>query len=306
MTVLVLAPARARTRLPLSRAFLHAVRPAQWVKNVLVLAAPFAAGVVWRPAVLAACAVAALATTAVASGCYLVNDVQDRNLDRAHPTKRLRPVASGQLPVPVALVGAALLMVTGLVLAAAGALALLTVIGAYALLTLAYSAGLKAVPWLEVALVAAGFDLRALAGAAAAHVPVSPWFLVVVSAAAVLIVVSKRCSERLTVPEDPAAVRPVLRNYSDRGLRRVRLGVAAVLVLAYAGWVLTGPGGPAGVLAALSAGPVLAVVIRWNRQTDRGGTGAPEQVLVQDRTVRAGLLLWGLSFGASVLVSTFG
>lgn len=305
MTTLLLAPSWASARLQLPRAFLRAVRPGQWVKNALVFAAPTAAGVVWRPAVLTACALAALATTAVAGGCYLMNDVQDRHLDRAHPTKRLRPVASGQLPVSVALVGAAVLMVVGLLLAATGPPALLGVVGAYALLTLAYSAGLKAVPWLEVALVAAGFDLRAFAGAAAARVPASGWFLVVVSAAAVLVVVSKRFSERLTAP-DPAAVRPVLRRYSDRALRKVRLGAAALLVLAYAGWVLTGPGGVSGVLAALSAGPVLAVVVRWSRQTDRGGTGAPERLLVQDRAVRAGLFLWLLTFGASVLTAASG
>lgn len=301
-TALVAAdPTRTRTA-PL-RALVRAVRPLQWVKNVLVLAAPAAAGVLFDPDVLVATVAAAVAVTAVASGCYLVNDVQDRTLDRAHPVKRLRPVACGALPVPTALVAAAVLLLGGLLLAAAVSAALFAIVGAYAVLTLLYSAGLKAVPWLELAIVASGFVLRAIAGAQAARVPASAWFLAVVTAAALLVVGSKRSSELLTLHSDPGAIRPVLRSYSHRALQRVRSVCAVVLVLAYTGWVLGGPRGLAGVFAGLSVGPVVVVVGRWMRRTDAGGTEAPERVLFADRTVLVGLALWTATFGASVLTA---
>lgn len=286
------------------RALARAVRPLQWVKNVLVLAAPAAAGVLFSPDVLVGTLAAAVAVTAVASGCYLVNDVQDRNLDRAHPVKRLRPLASGALPVPMALAAAAVLLLGGLLIAAAGSAALLATVGLYAVLTLLYSAGLKAVPWLEMAIVASGFVLRAIAGAQAARVPASGWFLVVVTAAALLVVGSKRASERLALRSDPGAIRPVLRSYSNRALQGVRSVSACVLVLAYTGWVLEGPRGLAGVFAGLSTGPVVVVVGRWLRRTDAGGTEAPERVLFSDRVVLAGLVLWTVTFGASVLTAS--
>ena len=127
----------------LPSALWRAVRPTQWVKNALVLAAPGAAGVLFHPQVLVGCALAAVAITAVASGCYLINDVRDRELDRAHPRKRLRPVASGELPVRLALTGATVLMLTGLLVAAAGPPLLVALVASYAMLTLSYSAGVK-------------------------------------------------------------------------------------------------------------------------------------------------------------------
>lgn len=293
------------TAAPGARALLRAVRPVQWVKNLLVLAAPSAAGVVAEPQVLTRCLLAVLSFTAVASSCYLLNDVQDRHLDRAHPRKRLRPVASGALSVRAALLSSAVLMVVGLALAVSGPRALPVVIGSYATLTLLYSVGLKAVPWLEITLVATGFVLRAVAGAAAAPVPVSAWFLLVVSAAAVVVVVSKRASERLRATGGGvAAIRPVLQSYTDQGLRRVRISAAVVLVAAYLGWAFARPAGAPALFAVLSVAPVLVVVARWTQQTSRGSTGAPENVLLHDRVIRGAVLAWVALFGAGVVAAT--
>lgn len=303
-TTVLVADEQTLTRPSPLRALVRAVRPLQWVKNALVLAAPAAAGVLFSPDVLLATLGAAVSITAVASGCYLINDVQDRHLDRAHPVKRMRPVASGALPVRAALAAAAVLLAGGLLLAAAGSAALFAIVALYAALTLLYSAGLKSVPWLEMAIVASGFVLRAVAGAQAARVPASVWFLVVVSAAALLVVGSKRSSERLAVRSDPGAIRPVLRSYSNRALQRLRSACAYLLVLSYAGWVLEGPRGLAGVFAGLSAGPVIVVVGRWLRRTDDGGTEAPERVLFADRVILVGLVLWTVTFGASVLTAS--
>jgi len=282
---------------------LRAVRPRQWVKNVLVLAAPCAAGVVLRPPVVGACVLALVSFTCGASGCYLVNDVLDRQLDRAHPRKRDRPVASGVLPVPVALVVAGVLLLAGVGVAAVQGTPLLVVLVTYLALTLSYALVLKRLVWLELAVVAVGFVLRALAGALAAGVLVSTSFLLVVTAAAVLVVASKRASEQLEVPVDPGTVRPVLRRYRPGDLRLARSVAAAVLVVSYLAWASSRPTGLGSAVAVLSAAPLVVVVLRWLGQTDRGRTGAPETVIARDRVARLGVGLWAVSFTATVLVA---
>lgn len=290
------------TRPALRRELLRSLRPKQWVKNLLVLFAPAAAGVLLDPRALLQCLLAALAVTSTASACYLVNDLLDRELDRAHPRKRHRPIAAGNVPPTTAVAVALVLLVVGLLLAAAGGSGLLLVVAVYAGVTLAYALVLKAMPWIEMAVVASGFVLRTLAGAAATSVPVSGWFFLVVSAAAVLVVASKRASE---LQEGGSRTRPVLRAYSEPVLRRLRLGSAAVLVLAYTGWALTRPATVTSVMATLSVVPLVTVVGRWTRQTDRGRTGAPEEVLIGDSVVRFGVLAWGLCFAGTVLAASW-
>jgi decaprenyl-phosphate phosphoribosyltransferase len=285
----------------LPREVLRASRPRQWVKNLLVLAAPAAAGLAQHPQVLARTLLAAVAFTLVASGCYLANDVIDAELDRLHPRKALRPIASGAVSEGVALVTAGVLLAGGLGLGLALGPAVLTVVGVYAGLTIAYALVLKGLPWLELAVVASGFVLRALAGAAAARVAVSAWFLLVVTAAAVHVVSSKRTSE-LRVSD--ARSRPVLRHYSDAALRRVRAGSALLLLLCYAGWAATRPGVASVVPAVASLAAVAAVLQRWNRQTDQGLTGAPEEALVRDRVIRGGVLAWAVCFALTVATAS--
>lgn len=171
--------ARSRDRAP-GFAALRALRPHQWVKNALVLAPVFLAHRAFdEPARLAAAGVAALCFSFVASATYLLNDWLDREADREHPSKRLRPIASGALaPGQAALLGAALLC-AGFAIAfgalPSGATALL---GAYLLLTAAYSIDLKRRVVLDVLVLAALYTLRILAGGMAAEVPISPWLLV--------------------------------------------------------------------------------------------------------------------------------
>lgn len=285
---------------------LRATRPQHWVKNVLVLAAPAAAGVLLRPRILLAALTAVMVFTVVAAGCYVINDVLDRELDRAHPTKRHRPVAAGALSLRAALTAAVTLLTVGLLVAATQSAALLIVMLCYAGLTLAYAVALKGVAWLELLIVAAGFFLRTLAGAAAAAVPVSTWFLLVVIGAAVLVVVCKRLSELIEVPDDPGSIRPVLRHYRPAHLRLARTAAAILLVLSYAGWAALRPTTIGTALALLSLVPLLIVLSLWVRRTERGGAGAPERLLAQDRPVRLAVLLWVASFTATVLTTGAG
>lgn len=298
MTALAVAAAPL-TRRSQTAALVAAVRPQQWVKNLLVLAAPLAGGVLLQPSVAVRCALTVSAMVCASCAGYLVNDVLDQELDRTHPRKRLRPVASGALPVRLALCAAAVLLVSALVAAAVAGALVLAAVASYAAVTAAYALLLKHVPWWELSAVASGFVLRTVAGAAAARVPVSAWLLLAVSAAAGQIVVGKRSSELMSVG---VATRPVLRSYTPAALRRVSLLTAAAVVAGYLGWAVTrghldAPGQAASLLSAV---PVVLVVARWSRLTRLGASDAPEHVLVHDVVVRTGVLCWAAAFCVSL------
>jgi len=175
---------------------LRATRPRQWTKNLLVFSAPAAAGSIIHPGIVARSVVAFLVFVAASASTYLVNDIVDRANDRLHPVKQRRPIASGQLSVDLALATAGGLATVALVTAAFvfGA-AFVWIIAAYLAVSVSYSLVLKRVPLVELACVAAGFALRAVAGGAVAHVAISPWFLMVASFGSLLIVAGKRSVE---------------------------------------------------------------------------------------------------------------
>jgi decaprenyl-phosphate phosphoribosyltransferase len=172
-----------------------AVRPRQWLKNLLVFAAPLAAGSLLEPDVLRPSIVAFVSFCLMSSATYLVNDIRDVEADRAHPTKQLRPIAARQLAPAQALVAAIVLALVGFGLALWVGTGLFGVLLAYAVFTLAYSLGLKHEPVIELALLAMGFLLRAIAGGVAADLPISPWFLIVAGFGSLFMAAGKRYSE---------------------------------------------------------------------------------------------------------------
>lgn len=186
-------------------AAVRAMRPVQWIKNGLVVAPLFfawadpAQGLAGRGSILAAgrtSILAALAFCLVSSGIYLVNDIRDRDDDARHPVKRLRPIASGALPVALARVEAAALLAAGL----AGAFAISrhfgAVAAAYAAMQAAYTLFLKRVPLLDVVVIAVGFVLRAIAGAVAIRVAISSWLVLCTFFIALFLALCKRRQEK--------------------------------------------------------------------------------------------------------------
>lgn len=143
-------------------------RPQQWTKNILVLVAPAAAGVLLQPERLAAALTAGAAFCLASSGVYFINDVRDVRADRLHPQKCRRPVAAGVVPVPTALAAGVILLLCALGVSAAVSSALVLVLLTYEVVQVTYCLGLKDQPVLELVSVASGFLLRAVAGA-------SPW-----------------------------------------------------------------------------------------------------------------------------------
>jgi decaprenyl-phosphate phosphoribosyltransferase len=290
----------------LARALLEAVRVPQWPKNVLVVAAPLAAGVLVRPDVLVDTAVALVAFILASSGTYVLNDVGDVDGDRLHPDKRHRPIARGDVPLPLATVLGVVLLVSSVVLpAATGYYPLAACIATYTVLTTLYSRWLKHEPVVDLAVVAAGFLLRAMAGGLAAGLELSPWFLTVASFGSLYVVAGKRYSELIGLGEEGPRMRPSLQAYSASYLRFVWTLAAGIAVAAYCLWAFeVSVVADAESLApwlALSVAPFVVGVLRYSLTIDQGGAGAPEDILRSDRGLQCIGLVWLAVFVAGVI-----
>lgn len=294
--------AEPATRTPVGplRALVRACRPRQWVKNVLVLAAPLAGGALESPHILGVAVVAAVAFVLASASVYLVNDLVDVDLDRAHPTKRRRPIASGDLPLPLARTAAVLLAIAAVGIAALTNRGLLLVVAVYLMLSVAYSLRLKREPVVELFIVASGFLLRALAGALATGVPLSDWFILTAGFGSLFVAAGKRYAELSRADAGTApSTRPVLASYSSTYLRFVWTLSAAAVSLTYAQWALTGLSHARREWAVLSIVPFLMALLRYAVDVDRGSGGEPEEIITRDRTLLVLGLLWVACLGAA-------
>lgn len=282
-----------------SRALLRACRPRQWSKNLLVLAAPCAAGLIDRPLVALQVTGAFVVLCLLSSSTYLVNDVRDREQDRVHPTKRLRPVAAGELSPRAALAWAAAAAVVGI----AGASAIRPSLGAlacgYLILTATYTLKLRSVFILDMLAIAAGFVLRAFAGGVASDIYLSRWFVIVTACGAVFLVAAKRYAE-LRAHTQTMPLRATLRRYSLSGLHTVALGTAVLGGIAYTGWALTRPSHLIWYL--LSIAPFLLWHRRYLLLMATGAGQAPEELILHDRVLLMLSASWSVLFLGGVYV----
>ena len=275
-------------------------RPRQWIKNLLVFVAPGAAGVLFHSTVLWHAAAAFGIFCIAATGTYYLNDARDAEADRRHPTKRSRPVAIGVVPVRLALALGVILMGASIGLGALLAGWHLSVImGAYVAIQLAYSAGLKNEPILDLACVSAGFILRAMAGGVATSVPLSNWFLIVVSFGSLLVVTGKRSGEKQLLAEgnaDDDAIRQTLGLYTPSFLITVRTLSAAVTVSAYCLWAFeratqVHPGHDP-VWFQLTIIPFVIALLHVLRLFDSGAGAAPEELALKDHRLQIYGAVW--------------
>jgi decaprenyl-phosphate phosphoribosyltransferase len=287
----VLAPAAAAR--PRPGVVLRACRPRQWLKNVVVVLAPAAAGALTRPGVALEVCGALVAFCLLSSSTYLLNDVRDRASDRLHPRKRFRPIAAGELSPSRALRIAALLAIAGVALGFAIRPALGAVAICYLTLTLSYSFVWRQVTIADIVMVAAGFLVRAAAGGVAANVRLSGSFLVVTSACALFLVVGKRYAE-VGERGTRAGTRRTLRHYSPLVLRRVLIGAAALGCVAYARWAFTRP--ELGPWIELSLLPFALWLGRYAMMLGAGAGEAPEELILRDPALLALGALWGILF----------
>ena len=295
-----------RRELTLAHELIREARPKQWIKNLLVFAAPGAAGVLDDGPALWRTIVTFVALCLAASGTSFLNDVADVEADRQHPIKRNRPVAAGTIPLPLAtVVGIGLLLGSLVVAASTGRWQVGVVVAIYIALTLAYSVWLKHIAVVDIVTVATGFVLRAIAGAVAVDVPMSNWFLICISFGSLFIVTGKRYAELLEFGDDAPALRRSLDGYSVTYLRFI-LGVAAsVTLLSYCLWAfekarLADTSWP---MYQLSIVPMATALLRYGLVLDRGHGGAPEEVFLSDRALQALALIWVVTFALGVYLA---
>jgi decaprenyl-phosphate phosphoribosyltransferase len=294
-TALLATPRRGRVRGVAALA-----RPRQWMKNLLVVAAAGAAGALGRDDVLGRVLAAGAAFCLISAGIYALNDVRDHHEDRGHPRKRLRPVAAREVSPRVATLAGLVWLTAGLTVCLAISPWLLAAGAGYVVLTVSYSMVWRAVPVLELAALAGGFVLRALAGGAAGPTPLSIWFLLVVSFAAVFAATGKRLGELVRAVAFGDSMRRVLRRYSARGLRGVLVLSALGAICAYAAWVLSGPDPGDLPWRSLTFVPFVASLVRYGRLAARGAAETPEQLVFTDRLLACGVAVWIVLFGLSV------
>jgi decaprenyl-phosphate phosphoribosyltransferase len=286
-------------RLP---AYLRLARPKQWIKNVLVVAAPGAAGVLTEGEPAFRTLIAFVCFCLAASATYFVNDAIDVDADRLHPSKRMRPVAAGEVSVTGAIAGGIGLALAALLLSFAARWQLVLVVGGYLALHFAYSVWLKHEPVLDLAAVACGFVLRAIAGGIAVGVSISPWFLIVAAAGSLFMVTGKRSAELRSLGSDATSHRRALAGYSESFLGYVRAVASSVAILAYCLWAFEKSarvGTPAWFQ--LSIIPFALAILRYGLLLDQDeGDGAPEDLVLSDRVLLGIGALWVVCFAVAV------
>jgi decaprenyl-phosphate phosphoribosyltransferase len=291
----VAARSRSRWR------YVRLIRPRQWIKNGLVLAAPAAAGVLDQTEPLTQALVVVVSFCLAASGTYCLNDAADAQADRAHPTKRYRPIASGEVSVREGRILGVVLLVAGVGLGLAlGRWEASAVTGLYVALTTAYTIWLKHVPIVDLAMITAFFVIRAVAGVVGTDVPVSDWYLIVASFGALFVVAGKRTTElRL---EDAVGHRAALAGYTPGFLLYVRALASGVTLLAYCLWAfekadLASTSFP---WFQISVIPFVLVILRYALILETEERRGPEEILLEDRQLQVLGAIWAVVFACGV------
>lgn len=269
-----------------------ALRPRQWVKNVLVLAAPIAAGTATEADVLLPVALAFLVFCMAASGIYLVNDAMDVEADRAHPTKRFRPIAAGVLPVNIAYGMAIVLLAGAIGLSFLANWQLAVVMGVYIVIQLAYCFGLKHQAVIDICIVSSGFLLRAIAGGVAAEIDLSQWFLLMMAFGSLFMAAGKRYAELQLAEKTGAKIRKSLESYTMTYLRFVWTMAATTLVLCYGLWAFQQDAIKGTNWYAISMVPFTIAVLRYAVDVDGGEAGEPEEIALGDRVLQLLAIAW--------------
>ena len=270
------------------------MRPHQWTKNVLVLAAPVFSARVFESTVVLHTAVAFVSFCLISSSIYLINDARDVDEDRAHPRKRYRPIAAGWVTPRTALVAAVTLALAALALALTVNVGLATVIATYFVANLAYCLVLKDEPVIDIAIIAGGFLLRAVAGGTASHIALSQWFLLIAGFGSLFMAAGKRYAEVRQMGEGESATRRSLTRYTSTYLRFVWSVAAALLIMSYALWAFQigrqHPG--SSPFAQISMAPFILAVLRYAVDVDAGRASEPDEIALSDRTLQVLAVAW--------------
>lgn len=279
---------RPRPRLPL----VTALRPRQWTKNLVVLAAPVFSGQLTEPDVLSRSLFTVVLFSMASSGVYLLNDVSDIFEDRAHPVKRHRPVAAGHLSPGIAAATSAVMVLGACGLGALLSWQLAAVLASYCAINVAYSWVLKNEPVIDIATIALGFVLRAVAGGVACDIDLSQWFLLIATFGALYMAAGKRYAEAQLVGEGRAETRPSLSRYSTSYLRFVWSTAAALLIMSYSLWAFENSRNQGLPWTEISMVPFVLAVLRYGVDVDAGTAGEPEEIALKDSMLQGIAAVW--------------
>jgi decaprenyl-phosphate phosphoribosyltransferase len=296
----VTAPASKAGPLALVRGVVKTARPRQWVKNVLVFAAPFFvfSRSTDRMGLLLDAIVAFVAFSLVASSVYLINDAIDVEADREHPTKRNRPVAAGIVPVPLAYGAAVVFFGAGVGVSFLASPQLAIVLGVYEAVQLGYCFGLKHQPVVDLAIVGSGFLMRSIAGGVAGGIALSQWFLLVTAFGSLFMVAGKRYAEIMLFERTGAKIRSSLKKYSASYLRFVWATSASILIMSYCLWAFDlRATSDNSVWTVVSMVPFVVAVLRYAVDVDSGNAGEPEEIALRDHVLQV--------LGASWIITLF-
>lgn len=264
-------------------ALIKSLRPKQWGKNLLVFAAPATGGVLLEPGPARAATLAFVAFCLAAGGTYIVNDFADREDDRAHPAKRRRPIASGELSARTGLPAAIVMLAAGIAVAFTVRPALAGIVAGYIAMTIAYTFVLRDLVLIDLATIAGGFLLRAIAGGVATDIELSSWFLMVASFGSLFIAAGKRQSEFRELGHYRGDHRRTLSRYTESYLRYIQYSSSTVTIAAYALWAFEGETGAGGTIwSSLSVIPFVLAILRYGLLLDSGQGATPEDVVLSD------------------------
>ncbi|SPM33930.1 4-hydroxybenzoate polyprenyltransferase [Mycobacterium rhizamassiliense] len=280
-----------------------AMRPRQWVKNVLVLLAPVAAlgGPVHYDyaKVLIEVSVAFVVFSLGASSIYLINDARDVEADRAHPTKRFRPIAAGVVPEWLAYALATLLGVASLAIGWWLTPNLALVMAVYLAIQLAYCFGLKHQAVMDICIVSSAYLIRAIAGGAATNIHLTQWFLLMMAFGSLFMTAGKRYAELQLAERTGAKIRKSLESYTSSYLRFVWTLSATAVVVCYGLWAFDKEHGEASWFV-VSMVPFTIAILRYAVDVDGGLAGEPEDIVLRDRVFQLLALTWVATIGAAV------
>ncbi|MDA1013050.1 MAG: decaprenyl-phosphate phosphoribosyltransferase [Planctomycetota bacterium] len=279
------------------------LRPHHWVKNVLVFGALLFSHSLFDPAAILLSVQAYLAFCAAASAVYLLNDLNDFEEDRLHPTKRRRPLAAGTISHSQVLGAMCGLATLSLVSAFVSSFSLGVILSLYLAINVAYSLRLKRVEILDVMLIAGGFVLRAIGGCVAIGVPASPWLILCTLTLALLVGFGKRRNELQVLQDNAAKHRACLRNYSPEFLDMMMTVSAAAAVVSYALYTMAdGTVARVGSHSLIITTPfVIYGVFRFLFLVHQKGHGGdPAKLFVADRPFVANAVLWIVTAAVAV------
>lgn len=280
------------------RALIKSMRLRQWTKNAFVLAALIFDRQLFHVPALLRSLIAMIAFCLLSSSVYLFNDVQDVEADRKHPTKRLRPIASGKLPIPIAIAAAILFAVLSLATAFYLSKWFFVIGLSYLVVNVVYSRWLKHIPLLDVLIIAFGFVLRVAGGVSVLSVqePFSPWLYVCMTLLALYLGFGKRRAELALVADAGADTRKALNGYTLPLLDQLITIVSSTTIIAYSFYTFSAPNVPANHAMMITIPFVLYAIFRYLYliQVDKAG-GEPEELLLTDRSLQVSIALWGIA-----------